>query len=193
MPQIRQGIPEFEMKVTTMKNFPLSVFVILLLAFTTGCTSIPHGVDPVAGFDADRYLGTWHEIARLDHRFERGLTHVTAEYTRRDDGAISVLNRGFDPQSGDWREANGVAKFTGDSNVASLKVSFFWPFYGGYHVIALDHEHYQWAMVSGPTKKYLWILAREQTLDPEIIDTLLERARALKYPVDEIIFVDQAS
>ena len=71
------------------------------------CTGVPEGVEPVTAFDQGRYLGTWHEIARLDHSFERGLSEVTATYDVNPDGSISVLNRGFDAEEGEWREAEG--------------------------------------------------------------------------------------
>ncbi len=129
---------------------PLLLFLVL-----TGCSSVgvPEGLEPVSGFDADRYLGRWHEIARLDHSFERGLTNVTADYALREDGAISVLNCGYNPEKREWEDAEGVARFLGPRDVASLKVSFFGPFYGGYHVLALDAD-YQWSVVSGPDRGY---------------------------------------
>lgn len=168
-------------------RFP-AITPLLLALFATGCVSIPPGPAPVTGFDADRYLGKWHEIARLDHSFERGLDRVSAEYAKRPDGAISVLNRGYDAKNQRWREARGVARPLGDPTVASLKVSFFRPFYGGYHVIALDPD-YRWAMVAGPSRKYLWILARESRLAPEIYARLIAQARQAGFPVDTLIQV----
>ena len=158
-----------------------------LLLGLCGCTGYPEGVQPVSGFALDRYLGTWHEIARLDHSFERGLTDVTANYSMREDGGIDVVNRGYDPDKGDWREARGRAYFIGDTNVASLKVSFFGPFYGGYHVFALDPD-YRWAMVSGPSREYLWILARQPVLSPEILSELVARARRAGFVTDALIY-----
>ena len=99
-----------------------------MLAILSGCTGHPDGVQPVANFDLNRYLGVWYEIARLDHRFERGLSRVSAMYTLRDDGGVDVLNRGFDKSTGKWQEAKGKAYFIGQPTVASLKVSFFGPF-----------------------------------------------------------------
>ena len=153
------------------------------------CTSVPDGVEPVRGFDLERYLGRWHEIARLDHSFERGLSRVTADYSRRDDGGVRVLNRGYDAAKGAWKEAEGRAYPIGDIDVASLKVSFFGPFYGGYHVIALDPD-YRWALVAGPSRDYLWILAREPQLDPAIYARLVAQAAADGFPVDGLISVD---
>ncbi|MBX3728676.1 MAG: lipocalin family protein [Candidatus Sumerlaeia bacterium] len=168
----------------------LGLLTVGVLVLATGCTGVPKGVRPVDSFDADRYLGKWYEIARLDHSFERGLSRVTAEYGRRDDGAISVVNRGYDARRDRWKEARAVARFRGDESVASLRVTFQWPFSGGYHVIALDDAEYRWAMVSGPTRGYLWILAREPQLDPPIAEKLVAEARALGYAVDELIFVE---
>jgi len=161
--------------------------VLLLLS---ACTRAPDGVTPVSNFELDRYLGTWYEIARLDHRFERGLSRVTASYSLRDDGGVRVLNRGFDEGEGEWREAEGKAYFTDSPEIGQLEVSFFGPFYGGYNVVDLDFSAYEYALVAGPNRSYLWILARNPDLDKAIIDRLIARARALEFPVDELIFVD---
>lgn len=161
----------------------------LLLA---GCTGIPEGVRPVTDFQLDRYLGTWHEIARLDHSFERGLTDVTATYSRLPDGGVEVLNRGYDATQGEWKEARGRAYFLDRPDVGSLKVSFFGPIYGGYHVFALDPE-YRWALVAGYDHDYLWILAREQELSEAVLDDLLARARAAGFATDGLIFPGRAA
>jgi apolipoprotein D and lipocalin family protein len=157
-----------------------------------GCTGVPDGLEPVGGFEIDRYLGTWYEIARLDHRFERGLEDISATYTMREDGGIAVRNRGYDPEAGEWREAIGRAYPIGDPSVASLRVSFFGPFYGGYHVIALDRERYSEAIVTGPDRGYLWILARRPTLPVDRRDALVATAREAGFDVDALIWVDHA-
>jgi len=152
-----------------------------------GCTGIPEGVRPVTGFQLDRYLGTWYEIARLDHSFERGLTDVSATYSRRPDGGVDVLNRGYDAAKGQWKEARGCAYFLDSPEVGSLKVSFFGPFYGGYHVFALDPD-YRWALVAGYDHDYLWILARERQLPAARLADLLARARKAGFATDTLIF-----
>ena len=161
---------------------------LVLAVLVAGCAQIPDGVTAVEGFDSDRYLGKWYEIARLDHRFERGLERVTATYSARDDGNIAVLNRGFDPAKGEWSEAEGRAKFAGAPGTAMLKVSFFGPFYGGYNVLDLDPD-YQIALVSGPTREYLWILARRPDPPREEIERLVRRAGELGFDTASLIFV----
>lgn len=167
--------------------------LLLLVLWLAGCTvAPPSGVTPITGFDLDRYLGRWYEIARLDHAFERGLSNVSATYSPRDDGGIKVLNRGYDDRTGVWQEAEGRAYFTGEPTVGSLKVSFFGPFYGGYHIIALDQENYSWAMISsGPSRDYLWILARTRQLPPTVLERLLEQAKTLGFATDALIWVKQ--
>lgn len=159
-------------------------------AVLAGCGQAPDGVEPVKGFDAARYLGTWHEIARLDHSFERGLSRVTATYSAREDGRIDVLNRGYDSGKGEWREARGRARFVGPRDVGALEVSFFGPFYGGYNVIDLDPE-YSIALVAGPTRSYLWILARQPDPATAEIQRLVARAQALGFDTDALIYLDQ--
>lgn len=163
------------------------------LALLAGCTGVPAGVTPVTGFDARRYVGTWYSIHRLDHRFERGLTNVSARYRLLPDGSVEVVNRGFDREACEWKQVVGKAKFRGEPDVASLKVSFFGPFYGGYHVFALDRERYSHAMISGPNHGYLWILAREPQLAPEVRDALVAQARAAGFRVEELQTVDQST
>lgn len=154
-----------------------------------GCaTGAPEGVEPVTGFELDRYLGKWHEIARLDHRFERGLSKVTAEYSMREDGGVRVLNRGYSDEKGEWKEAEGRAYFTGERTVGSLKVSFFGPFYGGYNIIELDRENYSYALVCGPDRSYLWILARTPDLAPAALERLEARAAELGFETDKLIY-----
>lgn len=163
----------------------------LLLLALASCTGVPEGTEPVQDFKLDRYLGSWYEIARMDHKFERGLSNVTAEYQLKDDGTVRVLNRGFNTAKGQWKEAEGKAKFVDDPGVGKLKVSFFGPFYASYNVIALDQEAYQWSLVTGPDKDYLWILSRTPVLDPSITSDLLAKSKSLGYRTQELIFVDQ--
>jgi apolipoprotein D and lipocalin family protein len=160
-----------------------------LTALISACsTAPPEGLQSVTSFDVQRYQGTWYEIARLDHSFERNLNDVSASYKVQADGSVQVINRGFNTVKNEWKEAVGKALFTGESDRGSLKVSFFGPFYGGYHVVALDPA-YRWSMVVGPDRDYLWILARDKQLDPALKDTLLRQAQAFGLPIDQLIWV----
>ena len=176
------ALNEFDTKVRYI------ALVSALSAMLAGCLGVPDGVSVVKNFELDRYLGTWYEIARLDHRFERGLSQVQANYSLREDGGVRVINLGFDAENSEWSEAEGKAYFIGDPDLARLKVSFFGPFYGAYNVIELDQENYSYAMIAGPSYSYLWILSREPRLEPAILDGLVARARVLGFPVDELIY-----
>lgn len=164
--------------------------LLVLLALQAGCVAVPDGLAPVTGFQPDRYLGTWYEIARLDHSFERGLTRVRATYGTRDDGGLSVLNQGWNPDDGEWETAQGRAYFVDGPDTGYLKVSFFGPFYGAYVVFALDPD-YRWALVSGPNRNYLWILARDPQLPAAQVDALIARARAAGFDISGLIRVTQ--
>lgn len=169
-----------------------AAFLLGLMATLAGCsTAPPPGLAAVTPFDVNRYAGTWYEIARMDHAFERGLSDVSATYRLLPDGSVQVTNRGFDGERKAWKEAVGKALFTGEANRGSLKVSFFGPFYGGYHVVALD-PLYRWSLVVGPDLGYVWILARDRQLTPAVRQQLLEKARAFGVDVDRLIWVDQS-
>ncbi|TCK04704.1 lipocalin family protein [Marinobacterium mangrovicola] len=163
----------------------------LIMLTLAGCAGTPKGVEPVSGFELQRYLGTWYEIARLDHSFERGLDNVTAEYSLRDDGGVKVINRGYSSSEERWEEAEGKAYFVDAPDTGHLKVSFFGPFYGAYVIMSLDKDNYQYSLVSGPDRDYLWILSRTPTLPDEVMSKLLAKAEEEGFPVDELIYVKQ--
>ncbi|MBO1503247.1 outer membrane lipoprotein Blc [Serratia proteamaculans] len=173
-------------------HFWSKLCVMLSAVLSVACSvSPPKDVKVVNNFDSQRYLGTWYEIARLDHRFERGLEQVTANYTPREDGGLQVINRGFNTQKQQWQESTGKAYFIGSPQVAALKVSFFGPFYGGYNVIELDTD-YRYALVCGPNRDYLWILSRTPELDAATRDRLLQTAKNNGFAIDKLIWVKQS-
>lgn len=173
-----------------MKKYGLLSLALLLSLLLAACTGIPENIKPVDNFDANRYLGQWYEVARLDHSFERGLSHISATYTARDDGGINVLNKGFSIEEQEWQVAEGKAYFVDKKDQGHLKVSFFGPFYGSYIVFELDHKNYQYALVSGPDRSYFWLLARTPVLDKELQTELIAKASAQGFDTDKLIFVD---
>ena len=168
------------------------LYLLALLALSlAACARVPDGVTPLPDFDVARYQGTWYEVMRLDHSYERGLVAVSATYTLNPDGTLRVVNRGLNPRTCTWKEAVGHAKFHDDPHTARLSVSFFWPFYAGYSVFALDHDGYAWAAVAGPTHDYLWILSRTPDLPDETREHLIDAARTRGFPTDDLIRVKQ--
>lgn len=156
----------------------------------TGCTGAPKGTHPIASLDVQRYLGTWYEIARFDHRFERDLECVTAHYSLRDDGMIKVINRGRNTKSGEWKDAEGKAAALNTPADGQLKVSFFGPFYSGYNVLVLDKD-YRYALVAGPNRNYLWILSRTPTLDEDHYNALVDIANAQGFDTSALLRIPQ--
>ncbi|ALP62163.1 lipocalin family protein [Paraburkholderia caribensis] len=151
----------------------------LVIRRKKGVARVP---EPAKSVDVDRYTGRWYEFARYDNRFERGRDFVTADYAKRDDGLISVINTGREGGAdGPRRVARGKARVVPDSDNAKLKVSFFGPFYVGDYWV-LDHaDDYSWSIVGEPGGTYLWILTREAKPAVELQRALLERVRAMGY------------
>jgi len=155
-------------------------FFLILCPMLFGCSPSKEmsteSIQAVKNFDLNRYLGKWYEIARLPHSFENGLDRVTATYALKDNGMIEVINKGFNIEKAEWKEAKGKAYVPDTSAGAMLKVSFFWIFYSDYKVIMLDTVNYSYAMVTSNSKEYLWILSRSPQLDNSIYDALLRKA-----------------
>lgn len=173
---------------TSTRIMVRSAWTLLAAAMLSGCLGVPASVEPVQGFDLNRYLGKWYEIARLDHSFEEGLDNVTAVYSLRDDGGVNVVNRGFLSKDDVYQEAEGRAYFVNDSDEGYLKVSFFRPFYASYVIFELDQDGYQYAFVSGPDTSFLWLLSRTPTVEQALLDHFIETSASLGFDTEELIF-----
>lgn len=161
----------------------------LALTFSS-CVAIPKGAKAVKPFDKNKYLGTWHEIARMDFKFEKGLEQVTATYSLINESTIRVDNKGYSIKDKKWKESIGKAEFAGDPSEGRLKVSFFGPFYAGYNVIAIDPD-YRYALIAGNNLNYLWLLSREKTMPDAIKEKYLSQARYLGYDTDKLVWTKQ--
>ena len=171
-----------------MKRFGIGGLIAALSALLFGCAQSTADIPAVGSFDPQRYMGVWYEIARLPHRFERGLDFVRAEYTLNPDGSIRVVNSGI--RDGEPRSIVGRAKLKRSGAAmpeGELEVSFFRPFYGDYRIIELDPE-YRYAVVTGSSRDYLWILAREPEMDKALMARLLDRIGRWGFAVDQLEF-----
>lgn len=169
----------------------LSPLLLVLSLLVTGCEDKkPEKVTPAENFKLTEYLGTWYEIARLEHRFEEGMEAISATYSMREDGGVKVLNKGYKTKEQEWSEAEGKAYFVESPDKGFLKVSFFGPFYGSYIVMDTDYETY--TMISGPDLSYFWILSRKPTLDETILNRLLAQAKEAGFDTSKLIYPDQS-
>ncbi|BDU77550.1 lipocalin family protein [Mesoterricola sediminis] len=135
--------------------------------------------------DLARYMGDWHEIARLPNPFQRACAKTTARYILGEDLHFKVINGCLTP-AGKYLEAEGRARVVDRATGARIKVSFFWPFYGDYWILALD-DAYAWALVGTPDRKYLWVISRTERMDPALLDRILARATELGYDLTRLI------
>lgn len=173
----------------------LTVITLLIVSHSlVSCKTQKGMIDTtvVEALDVQKYLGTWYEIARYDHSFERGLVGVTANYSLLADGKIKVINSGYkNSLDGKFSQAVGKAKIPNPTNEpAKLKVSFFLFFYGDYFVLELDRD-YQWALIGSSSDKYLWILSRKPQMEEELYNELLEKLQKRGYDVSKLIKVEQ--
>ncbi|GAB1596780.1 lipocalin family protein [Lysobacter claricitrinus] len=178
-----------------MRRIAVCFLAVMLIATPAAAAELNR---PVASVDLQRYAGTWYEQAHLPMFFQRDCARdTTATYTPRADGRIDVLNR-CTTADGARKQAQGIARRVGDST-SQLEVRFapaalsFLPFvWGDYWVVALDDD-YRWAMVGSPGRDYLWILARDRVLDAGVRERLVERARAMGYPVERLVVTPQTT
>jgi apolipoprotein D and lipocalin family protein len=146
-------------------------------------------LETVAHVDLDRYVGKWYEVARYPNRFERECDrNVTAEYTKQS-GRILVVNSCL-KADGKVKRSEGHAKVQDEPTNAKLAVTFFWPFYGQYWVIDLG-QNYEYAVVGEPSRKYLWILSRTNSISEETYSEITGRLAAKGYDPTKLLRTKQ--
>lgn len=172
-----------------MKNLFKSVLFLSLILLFTACSSKNPSLQTVEKVDLQKYLGTWHEIARFEHFFEKDCKNVSANYSIMDEETIKVINKCTKITTNEKKEVIGRA-YTLDESNSKLKVSFFRPFYGDYWVLMLG-ENYEYAVVGTPSREYLWILAREKVISQKVKNDILQKLPTLGFDTSKLIWTIQ--
>lgn len=166
-----------------------NIFIFILVFLFAGCSKNYPYLPTVKKVDIQKYKGTWYEIARFEHSFEKGCKNVTASYKIKENGEIKVLNKCVLTKNGENKDAEGIAYAVDDTN-SKLKVSFFRPFYGDYWILDLADD-YSYALVGSPNREYLWILSRTKTVDNKVKDKILSKLPKLGFDSKKFIWTIQ--
>jgi apolipoprotein D and lipocalin family protein len=147
----------------------------------------------VQNVELDRYLGKWYEISSFPQKFQKGCNATTAEYSLRADGDIKVLNScRLGSVDGKLKEAVGRAWIKDKKTNAKLKVQFFltrikfFLFSGNYWILDLD-KNYDTVLIGDKSRKYLWILSRDPSIDEERYNELVEKAESLNFDTSKLV------
>jgi len=151
----------------------------------------PKSFKVIENFDIMMYLGKWYEIARMDFKYEKNLSNVTASYQQNSHGEITVKNRGYDELKREWKEANGKALFNGKEHQGALKVSFFGPFFSGYNIIAMN-PYYENVLIFGEDTRYMWILSRKKEIPVHVKKIFIEIAQKAGYDTDRLTWTQHS-
>ena len=175
-----------------MRRITLIALALILAAGAVHAQSAPLANTPVPALDLQRYGGEWHEIAHLPMFFQRKcVARITATYTPRADGSVGVRNA-CDDKAGKRIASEGVARpVAGKPGQLQVRFAPGWlswvPFiWADYWVVELDPD-YQWAVVGGPDRKYLWVLSRTPTMPRERFGEIKARAAQRGYPVEDLV------
>ncbi len=174
-----------------MSNRIIAAIIIAIISVGCATGQTITEMETVKNVDISRYVGTWYEIARFPHSFERNLVGVTATYSLKKNGNIEVLNQGYKyTLDGKRSKAKAFAKIPNPNEPGRLKVYFFWPFGADYLILDLD-TNYQWALVGSTSPNYLWILSRTPQMDENLFRTIVNKAKSLGYDISKLELVPQ--
>ncbi len=172
-----------------MKNIIKTILLSFVVVLFTACSPKYPDLPTTKNVDLNKYLGTWYEIARYEHFFEKGCKNVTANYSLREDGDLNVINKCTKIETNKETKATGVAYSTNDVNT-KLKVSFFRPFWGDYWILMLADD-YSYAVVGTPSREYLWILSRTSKISEDLKNLILTKLPDLGFPTNKLIWTIQ--
>jgi len=161
----------------------MGVAAIATVVYKLLSKDIPKGAIPVQPFDKNKYLGKWHEIARMPSKLEMHLKDLTETYLIDDKGDMKVITTAYNIKKGKWTELTGTIKSAGDEDVGMLKVSYLKPFYAAYNVLDIDPD-YKYALVCSSGLDYLWILSRETTIPDNIKAQFLYTALSVGFATE---------
>ncbi|MDD2564550.1 MAG: lipocalin family protein [Salinivirgaceae bacterium] len=157
----------------------LKLFILVIIFYSCSPMKQEYRTITVKQFDIAKYQGVWYEIARFPSTFEKGLNNVTAEYQVREDGKLTVINKGYKGTPPSLSKIKGSAQIPDVSAPGAIKVQFFWPFTSWYLVADIEPQNYDWALVTTPNRKYNWILSRKPAMDSETLNSILEKAHKI--------------
>lgn len=175
------------------RQFTAGIISLIAGILFSGCSRSTADLAAVRNFQVEKYLGRWYEIVRLPHYFEHDLDEVTADYSMNPDGTVKVVNRGW--RSGEKKEIIGKAKLKHPEMrplTGELRVSFFGPFYSDYRIIELAPD-YSYAVVTGSSRNYLWILSRRPAMPQALLQELLTRLKGQGFAVDKLEYPRQSA
>lgn len=165
----------------------IALSILGFLFFTEG-RAMSNNLDPdvISEVDLNRYSGKWFEIAHAPNFFQRSCVRSTAEYAVTSPTTISVKNVCY-KENGSTSDIEGTARIVDTSQPAKLKVRFNFFARGDYWIVDLDPD-YQWAVVSGPGKKSLFILSRQGPLEKNLLSSILDNLKGKGFNTEELIY-----
>lgn len=166
------------------------LILVLMILFFAGCIKKDPYLPTVKKVDIQKYKGTWYEIARFEHFFEKGCKNVTATYELKENGDIKVINSCQMIEDDSKKEATGIARVVDKTTNSKLEVSFFRPFWGDYWIIDI-YGDYETALVGTPSREYLWILSRSKTIDKNLKEKIVKKLPSLGFDPKKFVWTIQ--
>lgn len=166
-------------------------FPALLAILFGGCATGKPKLVPVSHVELPRYMGTWRVIAVTDNKAEKNFTDATETYALREGKKIGVTFKWRDKKLTAPQQTHEFDGRVADTQTNALwKMKLFPLFSASYVIIAVDKD-YQWAAVAHPSRKFGWILARDEKISDVLYDKLMVEFEKQGYTKDQFRLVPQ--
>lgn len=169
-----------------------------MLLLCLGCLSTA-GVGPnadapletVDAVDLERFAGLWYVIESMPTAVEEGAHDATERYRLREDGMIDIEFRfREDAFDGPEQVLNMLGWVHDEATRAEWRVRPFWPLRLAYLILEIGPD-YAYTVIGHPSKRYVWIMARQPSLAPDTLAGIRRRLAQQGYDVTQIEPVPQ--
>ena len=171
------------------------IIVNILFCIIIGCDDSEENDFPkmktVDYVDLERFMGDWYVIANIPTFIEKNATNAIESYTMADKGKVNTIFTFFqESPKGKKKTYKPIGYIYNKETNAEWRMQFIWPFKMPFYIIDLDEE-YSYTVIGIPSRKYVWIMARDSVLPDEIYDKIIDNLELIGYNISKIKKVPQ--
>tara|TARA_Y100000590_G_scaffold427665_1_gene538072 strand:+ start:27 stop:557 length:531 start_codon:yes stop_codon:yes gene_type:complete len=141
--------------------------------------------------DLKKYMGDWYVIANIPTFIEKNATNAIESYRLNQNGIIETTFTFFKNSPDGEKKVYRPKGFVHNKKTnAEWRMQFLWPFKLPFLIIELDKD-YSYTVIGYPSRKYVWIMARDSKMKQDRYNKILENLSNIGYDITLIQKIPQ--
>jgi apolipoprotein D and lipocalin family protein len=158
---------------------------LLIIGLTNGCALNDTPFPTAENVNIDLFMGRWYVHGYtpiiVDKNAYNGIEHYRLDADGKIQTTYQFRDGGFDGEIKTHTPVGWVHEKVASN--AEWRMQFIWPFSAVYIILHLDAD-YSETIVAHPSRKYAWIMLRDDTVSDADYDRLLSMLEAAGYDSD---------